>query len=426
MNRRLSCLAIALVAAVPFHARATLGPFEHGTGIKGLAFGGVSYIGTDESTAISANPALAIGLGSRFDVGSNLLIVEGGTRITGNAAGPDDFYPSNGKRLFPIPQFGVTVPLAPRWAFGASAFAAGLGPDYPRSPYARFAQTPEVAARSATALNSLKIAGISLVLAHEIVKGHSIGLSANVQNQSLSTEGTAPFAALSEAPEFIGNQGQHSAFGTSFTLGWTGTLTPWLSGALSYRSKTWTQRIEQYRGLLPDQGRLELPVIFGGALQLTPAKDWRIAVEYQHFAYGDSHGFGNRIDLVFQGRPLGSTNGPGFGWSDQNVYKLGVSHRIIPSLNLIAGFSYATQVIPRSQTLFSGLAPATPKLHFTGGFTYALNAVSEITGYATSTDRNIRHGQNSIPAALGGGEADVRFRGISAGLSYGRRFGATR
>lgn len=320
------------------------------------------------------------------------------------------------------------MPIAEHWAFGAAAFAAGIGPDYPRSPYARFAQgqSPEVQARSATALNTLKIAGISLALAHEIIPGQSLGLSANLQHASISAEGTAPFGVVSSDPAHIGNQGQHGGFGVSYTVGWTGTLTPWLSGGLSYRSRTWQQRIEQYRGLLPDGGRLELPAIFGGALEAKPSKDWRLAVEYQHYAYSGSNGFGNTIDLLSQGVPLGAKDGPGFGWRDQNVYKFGLQYLATPLVTLRAGISYATSLQPRSQTLFNGLAPATPQWNFGGGGTLALTANSEISFVMASTEHNTVRGQNSIPAAFGGGEADVDFKCFNIGVSYGRRFGASR
>lgn len=425
MNILRSTALVAVGCLFASSAHATLGIFEHGTGIKSLGYGGVSYIGVEESTAISANPALTFGIGDRFDIGADILVVRGGTRISGNAAGPDEHYNSTGKKYFPIPQFGFSTRIGERWAFGVSAFAAGLGPDYPRSPYARFAQGQgaDIEARSAVAQNTLKIAGIALTLAHEVVPGQSIGIAANLQHQSLSTNGTAPFAPLSESPEFVGDQGQHGGFGASVTVGWTGHITPWLDGALSYRSKTWQQKIEQYRGLLPDQGRLALPAIFGGALRVKLAPDWNAAIEYQHFAYQRSNAFGNSIGLIFEGRPLGSDNGPGFGWNNQNVYKLGVEHALAKDWTLRGGFIYSTQVLSKSNTFFNGLAPATPKFHLTGGFTYAFGEGSEFTMFgAVSDDRTVK-GQNSIPAAFGGGEADINFQSINVGVSYGLRFG---
>ncbi|GAC1619714.1 MAG: outer membrane protein transport protein [Nevskia sp.] len=423
MSIRRIAAPLLLCGLVPLQAQATLGLFEHGTGIASLGFGGISYVGDNDSTAISANPASAIALGSRFDLGSDLLLIKERAQILGNAAGPDASYRSDGKHLFPIPQGGVTLKLSESWSAGVAAFAAGLGPDYTQGPYQRFAQTPQQRASAASAQNSIKIAGLSLVLAHVLRPGQSLGLGVNVQHQTINVKGAAPFANLSEAPDAVSDTGKHGAFGVSATVGWSGTITPWLKGGLSYRTKTWTQRIEGYRGLLPDHGLLELPSIFGGGLAATPAKDWLVAVEFQRFDYARVHAFGNSIDLLFQGRALGSNNGPGFGWKSQNVYKLGLSYQPLPALTLRGGFSYATQIIPRSQTLFNLLAPATPQLHYTLGLSYALDARSEFSFFgALAQTREVR-GQNSIPAAFGGGEANVRNRIVSLGLSYGRRFG---
>ena len=53
--------------------------------------------------------------------------------------------------------------------------------------------------------------------------------------------------------------------------------------------------------------------------------------------------------------PLGATDGPGFGWRDQNVYKFGVQYLPNPGVVLRLGTSYATSVMPQSQTLFGAL-----------------------------------------------------------------------
>ena len=423
MSCRRITVSLLLCTLMPLGAQATLGVFEHGVGIKSLGFGGVSYVGDTDTTAISANPASAIALGSRFDLGSDVLLIKGYGQIVDNAAGPDETDGSNGKHIFPIPQGGVTVPLADTWSAGIAAFAAGLGPDFTRGPYERFAQTPEQQRSAASAQNSLKIAGLSLVLAHELAPGQSLGLSANVHHQTITVKGATPFASLSETPDAVSDTGKHGAFGVSATVGWSGVLTPWLRGGLSYRTKSWTQRIEDYRGLLPDHGKLELPAIFGGGLAATPAKDWLLAVEFQRFDYASVHAFGNRIDRLFQGRALGSTDGPGFGWKSQNVYKLGVSWQPLPELTLRSGFSYANEIIPRSQTLFNLLAPVTPRIHYTLGLTYAPDRFSEFSLFGALAQSKVVYGQNSIPAAFGGGEANVRNRIYSFGLSYGRRFG---
>ncbi len=417
---RISVLAVCCLAS--FEARATLGIYEHGSGIKSLGYGGVSYVGIEETTAISANPAAAILLGDRFDIGSDMLEIKSQTSVDGNAAGPDQSFPCDVRHLFPIPQAGVTLSLPGRWAVGIAALGAGIGPDYSHSPYARFA-SPAQAQASASAETSLKVIGLSLIAAHELFPGQSVGAGLNLQHESLTLRGADPFAALSEAPAYVTDVGNHGALGMGVTFGWSGRIMPWLSGGLSYRSPTWAHRIGEYSGLLPDHGRLNLPAIYGGGVEFRPAAQWTVALEFQRYDYKGTHAFGNSLDKVFEGYPLGSSNGPGFGWNSQNVSKLGLSYQALPQLSLRAGFIYANQIIARSQTLFAPLAPATSTLHYTAGLSYAINQAAELSGYAALAPGRTVYGHNSIPAAFGGGEVNTEFRGITYGLTYGQRFG---
>ena len=413
----------AALVSLPLLAHATNGLFEHGYGIKSLGFGGISYVADEETTTISANPAAAIALGSRYDLGADVLLIKAHATMSGNAAGPDRGYSSNGRHFFPIPQGGFTMPLAPHWAVGVTAFAAGFGPDYEQSPYARFA-APSQLPQAASSTVQLKISGLSLVLANEVFRGQSLGFALNVQHETLFVRGLAPFAAFSETPDAVTDTGKHGAWGIGFTLGWSGALASWLDGGLSYRSKSWTQPITEYRGLLPDHGRIELPPIFGGGLLVKPAADWRIGLEVQRYQYSAVHSFSNPIDLLYSGRPLGSSDGPGFGWNDQTVYKIATDWKPIPRLTLRAGFQYSTHLIPRSQTLFNLLAPGTPRLHYTAGATFTIDRKSEVSGYAGMTPHEEVRGDHSIPAAFGGGEAAIDFRGILLGISLGHRFGS--
>ena len=421
MNLSRSAALFAGGCLATFNAHATLGIFEHGSGIKSLGFGGISYVGSSESTALGANPAQAIAVGNRFDAGVDVLRVSGGAEIIGNAAGPDESFQFKSNQ-YPIPQAGVNVKVGERWAFGVTAFAAGLGPIYPQNPYARFAG-PDDNGVSDSGQTSLKIGGLSLVAAHALDDHNSIGMSLNLQHQWLSVEGLLPFAAVSESPDAVSNQGPHVSYGMSVTFGWTGKITPWLDAGLSYRSQAMQLRIEEYRGLLPDQGKLETPAIFGGALLARPAEGWRVGFEYQHYAYQRSNGFGNGIDRLAAGQPLGSTNGPGFGFNNQNVYKLGVEHQLLPSLVMRSGFIYSTQVLSRHNILLNQQSPGTPKFHLTLGGTWTVADVHELSAFFAITERSRVRGLNSIPDAFGGGEATISNRPMNLGISYGRRFG---
>lgn len=422
VQRRIHAAWLVLCVLLPLRAGATLGVFEHGSGIKSLGEGGISYVAPGETTAIAANPALAAALGNRYDIGLDELTPDDRATISGNALGPDQTSNSDAHHFYPIPQGGLTLRLSPRWAAGATLYAGGLGPDYSASPYARFASAAN-ADRSKSASLTLKITGLSLVLAHELLPGQSLGFAVNVQHEALDAKGLSSFGAFSESPGNVSDIGKHGAWGGSLNLGWSGTITPWLSAGAAYRSKSWSQRIDAYRGLLPDQGLLELPAIYGAALAFRPLPQLQVAVEFQRADYGARHAFGNSIDALNQGRLLGSSDGPGFGWLNQNAYKLGLSWQATPALRLRAGYIYNTLNFPPSQTFFNALAPAVLREHYTAGATWAFRQGYELSGYVGLARRNKVAGQGSIPAALGGGEMSVSNELYLIGLSLGRQFG---
>ena len=65
-----------------------------------------------------------------------------------------------------------------------------------------------------------------------------------------------------------------------------------------------------------------------------------------------------------------ATNGLGFGWTDQTIYKIGVDWTINEKWNARAGWNYGKSPIPEDQVLFNMLAPATPEHHLTFGGGY--------------------------------------------------------
>ena len=406
----------------PLISQATLGLFEHGSGIKSLGEGGISFVAGEESTAIPANPALAIALGRRFDVGDDLLAVSSRASILGNSLGPDKSYDADARHLYFIPQAGFTLPLSPRWSAGISAYAGGLGPDYTQSPFARFA-TSENAAQSQSTSIALKVTGLSMVLAYSPIAGQAFGVAVNAQRETIAVKGLAPFESASQSPGELTDVGKHGAYGGSLSVGWTGELTPWLTGGASYRSKSWSQHITQYGGLLPDNGLLELPAIYGAALAFKPIPRLQVALQFERADYGSRHAFGNTVDVLFvQGKPLGSDNGPGFGWLDQNNYKLGVSYDALARLRLRAGFIYSTANFPPSQTFFNILAPATYRMHFTTGGTWTFPNRFELSMYAALARKHDVNGRNSIPENYGGGEVNLSSELYLVGVSIGRPF----
>jgi long-chain fatty acid transport protein len=110
---------------------------------------------------------------------------------------------------------------------------------------------------------------------------------------------------------------------------------------------------------------------------------------------------------------LGANNGPGFGWDDMTVYKLGVSYELSQNLTLRAGYNHGKQPIPSSETFFNILAPGVVENHLTLGATWTLANkdeisvsymhafVSNVKGSGPTTGIDLKMNQNALGIAYG-------------------------
>jgi long-chain fatty acid transport protein len=159
----------------------------------------------------------------------------------------------------------------------------------------------------------------------------------------------------------------------------------------------------------------------GVAWKATPALV--VDADVLQINYSDVAAVGNTADCFFaMACQLGSSNGPGFGWQDTTVYKIGLAYELKPGTTLRAGYIMLDQPIPASQTFFNILAPGVVEDHLTLGLTLAMSPTSELTfSYMHAFEKEV-NGSGSIPMAFGGGEANLRMSQDSLGIAYGWKF----
>lgn len=409
-----SCAAVVCGVVVLPDAQAGYGAYTPGVGARSTAVGGIVYSLVQDTTPLSSNPALAQPLGTRADLTLEYDGAYSDFYIHDNLLGRDQAYQSSARHFF-FPQAGIAVALSEELSFAMTGFLAGFGAEYKDSPLARFGGDDEASLY-------LNQAGVSTVLAYEVLPEQSIGLSLNLSYDLLDVKGLGAFANFSETPEHFTDQGRDGVLGVGVTIGWYGRLTPWLSAGLGYRSKTWaTGRIKKYEGLLPEQGNLEFPAFYGGGFAVTPHPDWTIAVEVQQVAYSDEVTFSNSLAQI-RGNRFGSDDGPGFGWKTQDIARLGIVYQPSHQLTLRAGYSHGTAQMPRSETLLGAFAPNTGRSHYSLGGTWARDDGWEFTVAVAYAPNVMLRGRDSIPAIAGGGEADVEIHAPTVDLSVSRRF----
>jgi long-chain fatty acid transport protein len=377
---------------------------------------GIGVVLAEDTYTMAINPANAAALGSRVDIGLDFEMPFAKATIHGNLLGPQQTVESS-EDLFLVPQAGIAFPLSTNLSLGFTGFFAGFGADYPDSPYARFGGSD----RSSL---SLAQAGVSSALAWTPLPNQAFGVALNLSYQAVDVKGVDAFEPFSSDPAHFTNQGSDPCLGYGFTLGWRGALSDSLIGAASFRSKSWTQRAKEYAGLLPDHGTLDLPAMYGAGLSWTPHPRVTVAAEFQRVLYAEQRATGNPgVEALRDGRKLGDKDGPGFGWRNQNLYKLGIAWQATPTLDVRGGYSHGTQQMPRDETLLGFLSPSFQKDHFTIGTTWAFGARWEASGYFGFSPPRSIHGENSIPAIAGGGEADMHSVQYFTGFSFAKRFG---
>jgi long-chain fatty acid transport protein len=417
VDRLLLSFALML-AAVPAHA--TDGYFLHGSGAKakGMAGAGVAY--PQDALAIASNPAAATEVGHRLDIGVDLFVPDRSVAIRGNAFGPDATYSGNGANPFVLPEFGYVRALSDTVAVGLAIYGnGGMNTEYKTNPFGRFGAT-------GAAGIDLKQIFITPTLAYRIAGGHSIGISVLGLVQGFQAKGIAPFAAASSDPANFTDRGTSWSFGAGVRVGWLGHLTDRLTAGAFYQSKVWASDFNEYAGLFSDRGGFDVPASWGGGLAYRLTDSLDIAADVKRIEYSGVASVGTSLAPLFAGVPFGATDGPGFGWRDITVFKVGVAYDASKALTLRTGYGRSGQPVPTSQTFLNTLAPGVVQDHFTVGATWTAPSGVEVTAHALYAPRTTVQGEGSIPPGLppgfGGGETDISLGEFSTGISIGLKF----
>lgn len=408
-------LAAACIA-VPGAAFATDGYFVNGMGAKAKGAGGVAIALPEDAVAITANPASATQLGHRLDVGFELFVPRRGAEIRGNLAGLNGKYSGNGANPFLLPEVAYVRPLNDRFAVGLAINGnGGMNTHYKTNPFASFGA-------SGPAGVNLRQIFITPTLAAKVAEGHSVGVSPIILVQSFEMHGIQPFTAASADPANMTNRGEDWSTGAGVRIGYLGKFGDAVSVGAFYQSKVWAQRFEKYAGLFADRGGFDVPASWGVGLSVKANEQLTFGADFKRIAYSDIGSVGTPLAPLFTGVPFGAKNGPGFGWRDVDVFKLGAVYKANDQLTLRAGYGRSDNPVPASQTFLNTLAPGVVKDHFTAGATYRLKPGMEVSGYVMHAPRVTVRGEGSIPAPYGAGEADVHLSETAAGLSLGLSF----
>jgi long-chain fatty acid transport protein len=409
-------VALAAALLAPLLANASNGYFSHGYGAKSEGMAGVGIALPQDALAAATNPAGTAAVGNRIDLGVSLFVPNRSASIT--QSGSETSYDGNDTSKFLIPDFGYTREINPSTSVGLALFGnGGMNTDYASNPYARFGAT-------GSAGINLEQLFISPSIAYKVNDNHTVGVALNVAYQRFSAKGIQVFGnfGFSSAPANLSDKDADSTTGAGVRLGWTGKVTPTLTLGATWASKI-SGKFDKYKGLFADGGSFDIPENYGIGLAFAASPDWTLAADVQTILYSQVGSVGNSVSSLFTGQALlGAPNGPGFGWSDLTVLKLGTSYRLRPDLTLRGGISFASQPVQEKETFFNTLAPGVVQKHLTLGATWTSPSGGELTGFFAHAFEETVNGNGSIPQSFGGGNANLKMDQNIIGIAYGWKF----
>jgi long-chain fatty acid transport protein len=407
-------VALLVLAFGAGNAFATDGYFSGGYGVKAQGIGGIGIALPQDGLAAASNPAGTAWVGDRVDVGLSWFAPRRGADIVGNAVpGANGSYDGSDTENFFIPEFGYTKQLSDATAVGIAVYGnGGMNTDYGKNPFGAFGSTGRAGV-------NLEQVFISPSVAYKLDQQYAIGAALNLAYQRFSAKGLSAFAASSSDASNLTDRGSDSSTGWGVHLGWIGHITPQLSVGATWSSKIKAGKFDRYSGLFADRGSFDIPGNYGAGIAFKATPSITVAADIEEIKYGSVNSVANPLANLFSGNLLGTVNGPGFGWRDITVAKVGASYDYRDDLSFRIGYNHSGQPIPSDQTFFNILAPGVVRDHLTLGSTRKTPGSGELSLFYAHAFKTVVNGSNSIPAPFGGGNANINLSENILGVAYG-------
>jgi len=423
----ISICTVAAVFAAP-SAFATNGYFAHGYGMKAKGMAGASTATAEDTFGGAVNPAKMVWVGNRIDFGADVFSPRRSAARTGSAAGINGSADSD-SNYFIIPEFGYNKMIDPNLSLGVTVYGnGGMNTDYPGGQIG-----------AATACAGFNPGGASYNLlcgngrlgvdlaqlivaptaAYKVTPNHSLGISPLFAYQRFKAEGLQGFAGFtpSGTTNFLTNKGYDSSTGWGVRIGWMGKLSDSLTLGAAYSTKMKMSKFDKYKELFADQGAFDIPANYnlGVAFKATPKVT--VAFDYQRINYS---GVSSVANPSTNSAALGTSGGRGFGWSDVNVFKLGVQYEYSQNLTLRAGFNHGDNPIQARDVTFNIIAPGVVQDHLTLGLTHKMGTGGELTlaymhAFSKSVTGSSLYNSFGVPA----GTETIKMYQNSFGIAYG-------
>lgn len=407
--------AVLMLWAVTVPGWAANGMNAPGYGAAQLGLAGAGTAMAEDGFATLRNPAAAAWLedSAAFDLG--IAVPKGGTTVgpvgPGSQLGLLDVAPGRYTAVtgvFPIPTYARNWRHDDRSAFGWGVTASGLksiteggsaslarglpgfdarceGSFAGGAPLAGTVDLMSLCGNGATKLGvDLTQVLVSGHYAYRVTDSLSLGVAPVFAAQRIMIRGLGAFAAFSNQPDRTTNTGFDYAYGGGVRLGALWEITDGIGVGAAWQSRLRQTKFDRYEGAIIG-GSLDFASTLNLGLQVHPVDGHRVLLDMEKIEYGAIKPLGSQVEpqrfsdqcfiprlLTRSDQPsvlpacLGGDSGPGFGWGDVTVYKLGYQATVGP-MTWRAGFSWGGNPVNDGQTLPKFFAPAITDRHATLG-----------------------------------------------------------
>jgi long-chain fatty acid transport protein len=408
-NIRVLSLALVISAVLSPSVFATNGLAPVGLGMAHRSMGGAAVANPVNTTSMATNPAAASFIPDGYDLGLELFMPNRSASIGGTE------YSGNGKTTFFVPEGGYKRSLNNRVATGVAIYGnGGMNTSY------KNLTAPFDATNVGVDYQQLFVAP---TVSFKIGERQAIGLSANMVYQKFKVEGISGFnnGVMSVSSGNVTNNGYDSSTGVGASIGWQGQLSPRVMAGVSYRSQVKMGKLDKYKGLLANGGEFNVPAATTVGVSFKATPKTTVAMDVQYIEYGKLDSIGNpSTTLAPVSNRMGSNNGPGFGWKNQTVYKVGVKRQVTPTTAVMVGYNYGKSPIQSTDTTVNILAPATTEKHLTLGAEVKLSPKSDLTvSYLHAFEKEIKGNGTNV---MGLDRYNLKMDQNAVGIAYSHRF----
>ncbi|MDX2201622.1 MAG: outer membrane protein transport protein [Hyphomicrobiaceae bacterium] len=372
--------AAAIVAATP--ASAAEGYMQNGIGARNKALAGAGVASSTDATAASLNPAGLTGVESQLDSSTSFFNMRGGFSSTGSGGFTADGSHTSQKDWLVIPNFAATWRV--NWGFADAIAFTAYGNGGVMTRYADMPNTSSLCSSGSGAYCGGRMGMVaqqqffSIALAKQVSPGVSIGIAPILARQTMEVEGLSPFAGLSSNSAAFTNRGTDESWGGGVRAGIEWKVMPGLRFGLAGNSRVYMGKLNRYAGLFAEEGSIDAPPSLQAGLAFDVRPNLTMMLDYKRIWFSSVRSLSNastNIAAAYGGDPsylFGTTNGPGFGMQDMDIYKIALEWKANPNLTLRGGYSYNTAPFSSRDADLTAMTLGLAQHHLTAGLKVGL------------------------------------------------------